>query len=114
MDSNFDPDFAADLELLSRASVPASTLSEKNEAALAMRILKDHASIAAHAICTIVTESPNEKTRLAAAKYVLDRVIGPLSQQVDQGTNPWDELFGSVVREPTAAERAAGSRVSRS
>jgi hypothetical protein len=108
-----DWDDDPDVEILKRAGVGPSTGSPKNDAALALRVLRDYAPLAAHVVCAIATESDSEKLRLAASKYILDRVIGPITGG-ENVADPWSELFDSVVREPTATERAAGSRVSRS
>lgn len=100
-----------ELRLLAAQPMPDTV---KSQAKLAQQIFEDNAGLAAEIVCDIMVNSPNEKTKLMAAKYVADRVLGRVGEQkVAESENPWDNLFNSVIREPSEAERKDGARVSR-
>ena len=103
-----------ELELL-RNAPPPSTVAKSSAEKIAMQVFRDHLPLAAEVICAIAVESDSEKNRLAASKYIVERVLGrtPETSVANQETSPYEALFGSVLREPTADERTSGARVSR-
>lgn len=107
------PDWMPEEELAILASQPKAATPASNEQ-LAMQIFRDSAPLAAEVISMIMINGEKEATRLAAAKYISDRVLGKISDsQVSESKDVWSDLFSSVTREPTASERAEGKRVSR-
>src|SRR6476469_9528679 len=75
---------------------------------------RKNALAAAKEIAKIALYSESDKTRLDAAKYITDRVLGKIREreQTPSGVEPWDGIFGTVVREPTAEERAHSTKPS--
>jgi hypothetical protein len=103
-------------ELALLAQGPQATTSRADTAeATAVAIFRDNAGVCAEIIVDIAVHGENERTRLAASKYVVDRVLGriPEAAPVNGPSDPLQALFGSVLREPTAQERQAGAKVSR-
>jgi len=114
MASNMDWVPEEELELLKNAP-PPSVVTKESAEKIAMAIFRDNAALCAEIICDIAVNSENEKTRLTASKYVVERVLGrtPEAAPTDATLGAYDDLFGSVIREPNASERAEGARVSR-
>lgn len=48
------------------------------------RVFEENAPFAAAAIIDLVHNAPNDNTRLRAAQYVVDRVLGPLGKEEQQ------------------------------
>lgn len=62
---------------------------------------------AAHSLVSLAINASNERTRLAASQYIIDRTCGKVGEAKDNSKiNPLDELVMGVIREPSAAERA--------
>lgn len=78
-------------------------------------IFRQNGALAAAEICNLALGAANERVRLDASKYVVDRVLGRVSESkaLEAEGAPWEGVFGAIVREPTAAERAAGKDVTR-
>ena len=110
------PDWVTEEELavLSNAG-PATVMKPREAEEIAMRLFRDNLPLAVHIITDVMVNSESEKNRFAAAKYVVERTMGktPDARPTETGSNPWDELLGSVIREPSLEERNAGVRVSR-
>jgi hypothetical protein len=102
-----------ELKLL-QAQPKVSPSAADNEK-LCMQIFRDNAPLAAEIIGELALNGEKESTRLNASKYIVDRVLGRIadSQQGSGKDEPWTDLFNSVAREPTAEERANGTKVSR-
>lgn len=83
--------------------------------AIAQKRLKQLAPDAVAVIVDIMNHSENDKTRLDAAKYVLDRALGKIeAPTVSGGDRPaWESVIDSVLVEPDAAARAAGQAIAR-
>lgn len=113
------PDWMPEEELALLASAPPPSTSveasQKYAEQTATQIFRDNAPLAAQVIVDIMVHSESERNRFQAAKYITERVLGRVGDnKPDAGPdNPWDNLFGSVIREPNADERASGARVSR-
>jgi hypothetical protein len=107
-------DWMAEDELELLANIPTASQRAASDEQLTMRIFRDNAPVAAEIIAHLAANGLKESTRLAASKYIVDRVLGRIGEAIPTAANdPWTDLFGSVVREPTADERKNGSRVSR-
>jgi hypothetical protein len=110
----YTPDWIPEDELKLLQSQPKASPSLQDNEKLAMQIFRDNLPLAAEVIGDLMVNGEKESTRLNAAKYITERVLGRVGENATgAGGDVWDNLFGSVAREPTAEERAAGTRVSR-
>lgn len=111
------PDWMPEEELAILASGPPPSTSrqaKRAEEQLAQQIFRDHLGLAAQVICEIAVGSDNERNRLNASKYIVERVMGRIPDSApEKEQDMWENLFGSITREPTAQERESGARVSR-
>lgn len=108
------PDWMPEEELRLLEAQPKISPSVKDNEKIAMQIFRDNLPLAAEVIGDLMVNGEKESTRLNAAKYITERVLGRTPENAGQAQGDvWDDLFGSVAREPTAEERAAGTRVSR-
>lgn len=108
------PDWMPEAELRMLQNQPKIAPSVKDNEKIAMAIFRDNVALAAEIIGDLAINGEKESTRLNASKYIVERVMGKIGEQTggDKG-DVWDDLFTSVAREPTAEERAAGTKVSR-
>src|SRR5687767_122720 len=77
----------------------------------AQRVFLKNAKRAAEQIVEIATKRSTDKVRLDASRYIVDRALGRVVGPDPNGAgkdDPWKDLMGSITREPSAAERAAG------
>jgi hypothetical protein len=93
-DDEFDPEALAALE--ESASMERSVYPEKTGAELAESILEDAAPAAAQSIVRIATSDPNSNTRLRAASYIVDRVLGKAGLDPTKNA-PWEDVFKAVT-----------------
>jgi hypothetical protein len=102
-------------ELKMLQSLPPASPSAKDNEKIAMQIFRDNLPLAAEVIGELMINGEKESTRLNASKYIVERVMGrtPDASGGSAKDDMWTDLFGSVAREPTADERANGTRVSR-
>lgn len=109
------PDWMPEAELKMLQSLPPASPSARDNEKLAMQIFRDNLPLAAEVIAELSMNGEKESTRLNASKYIVERVLGRTPDYTggsSQG-DVWTDLFGDVAREPTADERANGTRVSR-
>lgn len=73
------------------------------------------AKAAAQEIVAIAQHGSNDRVRLDAAKYIIDRALGRIGEAKPAATenDPYADVFGAVIREPTAEERALGMQPKR-
>ena len=65
---------------------------------IAARIFDENTVPAALALVHLAQHSPNEKIRMDAAKYVLERVMGRLGDEAKSGAdNPLEKLLADIV-----------------
>lgn len=108
------PDWMPEEELRLLQSQPKASPSVKDNEKIAMQIFRDNLPLAAEVIGELMLNGEKESTRLNAAKYITERVLGRIPDNAGTAqSDVWDDLFGSVAREPTAEERASGTKVSR-
>lgn len=70
---------------------------------LARKLLKENLPVSVMAICHLATFSDSEVVRFNAAKYVVERTMGPAERaQTETGRHVWDDLYNEVT---TEAER---------
>jgi hypothetical protein len=101
-------------ELALLQAQPKASPSARDNEKLAMQIFRDNVALAAEVIGDLAVNGEKESTRLNASKYIVERVLGRTPDaQLPGKDDMFTDLFSSVAREPTAEERAAGTRVSR-
>lgn len=101
----------ADLELLQGPLDPPGKYEKVAEA-----MLRRQATKAVKVVVDIAMNSDNDKLRLDAAKYVLDRVLGrPDAKSALEPTEKagWQEIIESTLVEPSHADRKAGQAIER-
>lgn len=101
----------ADLELLQGPLDPPGKYEQA-----AQSLLRRNAMGAVKTVVDLALNAENERVRLSAAQYVLDRVLGKAEQA--GAMNPtekegWQNIIESVLVEPSAAARATGSDIVR-
>ncbi len=72
------------------------------------RIIEEGAPTAAHALVYLAAHSENEKTRLDAAKYILERTHGRVKEQeTDENDDPFERFLAGVITEVEEHANAA-------
>ena len=67
---------------------------------VAERLFKENLSLAVMAICHLASYSSNEVMRFNAAKYVVDRSMGPADKMTTPTGKPaWEEVYEKVLTE---------------
>ncbi len=74
---------------------------DEDEYALARRLLRENAPNAVLAIVHLAQNSSNEATRLKAAQYVVDRVMGRVTEGglLDEANDPFTRFLAQCVSE---------------
>jgi hypothetical protein len=87
------------LETLKALQEETEALDHGDETRTADRLFRAGLPVAAAAVVHIAQHCPNEKTRLDAARYVVERNLGQLKDVLPQVANdPFEELLGDIVR----------------
>lgn len=107
------PDWMPEDELRLLQAQPKASPSVADNEKIAMAVFRDNVVLAAEMIGDLAQNGEKESTRLNASKYIVERVLGKAPETGTPQNDPFSNLFDSVLREPTAAERATGTRVSR-
>src|ERR1700741_1961091 len=96
----------AESEAADFAVIAAATDQIAHSAKSAEMIFRANARRAAEGIGSLVLGASNEPVRLGRSKYVVERVMGKVPDTKDldnkDGGAPWDNVYGTVVREPSA------------
>lgn len=67
---------------------------------VARRLFKENLPVAVMAICHLATYSDTEVVRFNAAKFVVERTMGPAERVIAQdGKHAWDDIYENVVTE---------------
>lgn len=92
-DKNWDPEIAL------QSLVQEQEVLGLTPQAQALQILKDNAPYAASSIVHLALYGDNERTRLAAAQYVVDRNLGRIGDEKQDNTtdDPINRLLAEVV-----------------
>jgi hypothetical protein len=65
---------------------------------IAKRLFEEHLPVSVMAICHLATYSETEVIRFNAAKYVVERTMGPSQTVVNvEGKHAWDHIYNNVV-----------------
>jgi hypothetical protein len=69
---------------------------------LAKRLFEENLPLATMAICHLATRSESEAIRFNAAKYVVERTMGPAEKvEKAEGRHAWDDIYDEVVEDLT-------------
>lgn len=70
------------------------------------RTFEDNAAMAALQIIDLAQNSPNDKIRFEASKYIVERTIGKIVEKAPDEGNHWENVFANaaVYREPSKHE----------
>lgn len=77
-------------------------LANNNETpqTMAKRLFEENLPMSVMAICHLATHCENENTRFTAAKYVVERTMGPAEREdKQQGRHAWDDIYEKVINE---------------
>lgn len=67
---------------------------------IAKRLFEENLPVAVMAICHLATYSTTEVTRFNAAKFVVERTMGPAERAATtDGRHAWDDIYENVVNE---------------
>lgn len=92
-DPNWDPTRALESLSLDRALDQSATPQM-----LAKRLLEENLPVAVMAICHLATHSDTEAIRFNAAKFVVERTMGPAERiMAPEGKHAWDDIYESVT-----------------
>ncbi len=69
---------------------------EENPRERATRVFEENAPFAAAAIIDLVHNAANDNTKLRAAQYVVDRVLGPVGKE--EQTDALDEFLKGIEK----------------
>lgn len=79
----------------------------------AQQAFRQNAKAVAEEICTLALSAPNDRVRLDAGRYVIDRVLGRVgdAKELEKSGAPWEKVYDAVIREPSATDRGQGASV---
>lgn len=67
---------------------------------MAKRLFKENLPLAVMAICHLATYSDTEMMRFQAAKFVVERTMGPAEKvATEAGRHAWDDIYDNVTQE---------------
>jgi hypothetical protein len=84
------------------AELEAQLDPSATEEDLALRILREGLVPAAQSIVHLAAYSASESVKLSAAKYVIDRNLGPIAKAGNNGDEDmWQTLIDTIMRQET-------------
>lgn len=96
---NFDPDWNP-IRALRNLTMEKALSSTDTPQTLAKRLFEENLPVAVMAIAHLATYSETEVIRLNAAKFVVERTMGPAERVMAQdGKHAWDDIYEDVVVE---------------
>lgn len=109
-------DFEIDEDIAEFAEIAITQFNDPAAYARAtQKVFEERAHEVAAELVRIALHGATDRSRIDAGKYIVDRVLGRIKDRDDAAAvkEPWEDIFGAVTREPTAAEREAGMRVTK-
>ena len=101
-EESYEPSNKWDAELALKSLVFEAEMHGESEQQTASRVFRENLPLAAQAICHVARYAPNERIRLDAAKYVVERNLGRLADVQPTSTeDPFEKLLAEVVVETT-------------
>lgn len=102
-----DPDWIPE-SAYAALNLERSVNPDETHEAIARRIFKEHAPIAAARIAQLASHSTNEQVALKAAQYITDRVLGKVGDDQSSVTDPLQQFLDDMARN---AENHANKRL---
>lgn len=94
-DGSWDP-----IEALKNLTMEKALGQNESPQNLAKRLFEENLPVSVMAICHLATYSETEAIRFNAAKYVVERTMGPAERQDKlEGRHIWDDIYEKVVSE---------------
>jgi hypothetical protein len=82
----------------------------ETEEQLARRLLREALPRSAASIIHMATHSYNERVRLDASKYVVERTMGRIGDNFEGDVNPWEKLFNDIMNAPANRPEPLGEQ----
>jgi hypothetical protein len=100
-DDLFPPGWDPDPEDIKALALERSVRPSESNPETAQRLFEESAPMAATEIIRLATNrQANERVRLDAAKYVVERALGKLGENVKPAQqNPWDDVFKVMAKD---------------
>jgi hypothetical protein len=97
---DFDDDWDPTPEQLRALALERDLHPSESHPETAQRLFEESSPLAAQEIIRLATNRmSNERVRLDAAKYVVERALGRLGdQKAPTNGNPWDEVIGVMAK----------------
>lgn len=92
------PDTWVPDDVIAGLAMERQMFAEETEETSVRKIFRLNAPAAAAAVVHIALHGSNERLRLDASKYVVERVIGRVGDDVYGETNPVDDFISSVIQ----------------
>lgn len=85
-------------EAIEQLTVRRALMANEDSIALASEVLKEAVPVAAMSMAHLAIHSPTEMIRLNAAKYIMDRTMGPAKDAMNDAAKPaWEAIYDSVL-----------------
>jgi hypothetical protein len=97
-----DPNWLPESAIEALNSERRTLYPDETQAQTARRLMQENSPGAALSIIQIALYSPNDRLRLDASKYVIDRVLGRVGEDLNQGED--SPLEAALKRMQEAAE----------
>jgi hypothetical protein len=95
IDGTWDP-----VSALNNLTMEKALDSTDTPETVAKRLFKENLPVAVMAICHLATYSETEAIRFNAAKFVVERTMGPAERVASpDGKHAWDDIYDTVVTE---------------
>jgi hypothetical protein len=92
-----DRDWVSD-EDLEALNMERSFRTDETTVQIAERLLQESAPAAAMAIVRLATNpATNDRVRLTAATYIIDRTCGKVGDTKSSERSPWDDVYAAVT-----------------
>ena len=98
-DPNWVPDEILASMKMERSKGPTGEI--ESDEAISRRIFKENAPLAASAIARLAIHGASERTRLDASKYIVERVLGPVGNDVG-AADPIRDFMEDVIQKAEA------------
>jgi hypothetical protein len=100
-DDLFGPDWDPKPEDVAALALERSVRPSESNPETAQRLFEESSPLAAQEIIRLATNrQANERVRLDAAKYVVERSLGKLGNDTKpQAQNPWDDVIGVMAKD---------------
>lgn len=92
-------------EAVAELVLKRALMTDEDPVKLANSILKDNVPLATMSMAHLAIHSPIDSVRFNAAKYVMDRVLGPANAAGGDDVRPaWEDIYEAVLVEAEQAK----------